>query len=218
MTFAQPPVPFPISTPIANTNAETHTGADNNANTTANAASRCRYDGVVVLHTPCQDKKDKGDWILDTPHSIEFATMLAKAVKQTGSKLPIHIEAEIVRVCCACALVRAHAGVHVSCVHAHVYMLCCVCTWECTCCVVLCVHMGAYRLCCVCTRLYLGCVVCALACVILCMCIHICVSLCLCVRLVRGMTFACTAAECDSFPPALTIPCISVSYCRHGPF
>lgn len=42
------------------------------------------------------DKKDKGDWILDTPDCIEFATMLAKAVKQTGAKLAVNIENEIV--------------------------------------------------------------------------------------------------------------------------
>ncbi len=54
------------------------------------------YDGVVVVHTPCQDKRDKGDWLLETPAVVEFLAAVVRAVKRATSQAPpVTISAEI---------------------------------------------------------------------------------------------------------------------------
>jgi len=39
------------------------------------------YDGIVVLHTTANGKKDMGDRIYDTPHAIEFVSNLVRALR-----------------------------------------------------------------------------------------------------------------------------------------
>ncbi|EDQ90231.1 uncharacterized protein MONBRDRAFT_18623 [Monosiga brevicollis MX1] len=49
------------------------------------------YDGVIVLHTPSDDKKDRGDFIFDTPHVVEFATTLFLAAKAKGVTYDVQV-------------------------------------------------------------------------------------------------------------------------------
>jgi myosin-1 len=54
------------------------------------------YDGVIVLHTPGIEKGDKGDFVFDTPHVIEFVTYLAWEFKKLGADAPkISVEEKI---------------------------------------------------------------------------------------------------------------------------
>jgi len=58
------------------------------------------YDGMCVLHTSGTMKGDKGDMLFDTPHVIEFVTLLQRALSQCLSKedfaqFSINVEEEI---------------------------------------------------------------------------------------------------------------------------
>jgi len=59
------------------------------------------YDGICVLHTTASIKGDKGDMIFDTPHVIEFVTLLNRVLQELRKKnndfrdVPIDIEDEI---------------------------------------------------------------------------------------------------------------------------
>eukprot|EP00038_Savillea_parva_P008188 m.175302 g.175302 ORF g.175302 m.175302 type:complete len:1110 (+) comp13968_c0_seq1:47-3376(+) len=59
------------------------------------------YDGICVLHTTGTIKGDKGDMIFDTPHVIEFVTMLNRVLESLRKdvadfpQVPIDIEDEI---------------------------------------------------------------------------------------------------------------------------
>lgn len=59
------------------------------------------FDGVCVLHTTGRVKGDKGDMIFDTPHVIEFVTMLNRVLETLRKKapdfaqVPISIDEEI---------------------------------------------------------------------------------------------------------------------------
>jgi hypothetical protein len=46
------------------------------------------YDGICVLHTTGTLKGDKGDMIFDTPHVIEFVTMLHRVIEALRKTLP----------------------------------------------------------------------------------------------------------------------------------
>mmetsp|Transcript_29945 Transcript_29945/g.78528 ORF Transcript_29945/g.78528 Transcript_29945/m.78528 type:complete len:1114 (+) Transcript_29945:74-3415(+) len=46
------------------------------------------YDGICVLHTTGEVKGDKGDMIFDTPHVIEFVTMLMRVLGGLRRKFP----------------------------------------------------------------------------------------------------------------------------------
>lgn len=45
------------------------------------------YDGIVVMHTAAQGKKDMGDRIYDTPHAIEFVANLVRAMRLSNEHL-----------------------------------------------------------------------------------------------------------------------------------
>jgi hypothetical protein len=43
--------------------------------------------GIIVLRTPGEAKGDKGDYIFDTPHAIEFAAFLLKGNPYIGTEV-----------------------------------------------------------------------------------------------------------------------------------
>lgn len=50
------------------------------------------FDGIVVVHTPGEEKGDKGDFVFDTPHVFEFITYLARVQKDMEINISSTIE------------------------------------------------------------------------------------------------------------------------------